>query len=207
MKHGQAWLVAGAALALCGCAFAAAKQVVTRTNVGTRPGGVGYGTPLKPAPGDELACFSAGCFWGVENTFRHVPGVVATAVGYTGGHTNNPTYPQVCTHTTGHAESVLIEFDPKKVTYADLLKVFWSSHDPTTLNRQGPDFGSNYRSAIWCFTPDQVQEARQSLNRAQWNFANKIVTEINPAQPFYLAEEYHQQYDEKNGTLSCPMGG
>jgi peptide-methionine (S)-S-oxide reductase len=132
--------------------------------------------------------------------------VVATAVGYTGGTVPYPSYEQVCTHTTGHAETVLVEFDPSKITYKKLLSVFWENHDPTTLNRQGPDFGDSYRSAIWCFGAEQLKEAKESMEEAQSKLHNKIVTEINRSEPFYLAEDYHQQYDEKHGTHFCPIG-
>ena len=128
--------------------------------VGTDPGEVGAGTPLTPRKGDQLAAFAGGCFWGTEDVFRHVPGVVATAVGYTGGHTIYPTYEDVSSHTTGHAESVLVEFNPREISYKELLNVFFKNHDPTTLDRQGPDVGSNYRSAIFTFNPQQAEEAR-----------------------------------------------
>jgi peptide-methionine (S)-S-oxide reductase len=128
---------------------------VSAARVGTDPGHVGQGTSLVASEGHELAAFAEGCFWGSEDTFRHVPGVVATAVGYTGGHTANPSYDDVSSHTTGHAETVLVEFDPSKVTYAELLHTFWESHDPTTYNRQGPDVGSQYRSAIFTFSDAQ----------------------------------------------------
>ena len=172
---------------------------------GTDPGHAGAGTPLVPAAGDELAAFAEGCFWGSEDTFRHVDGVVATAVGYTGGHTTQPTYEDVCTHTTGHAETVLVEFDPKRVTYARLLEVFWGSHDPTTPNRQGPDVGDNYRSAIFTFSPEQEAAARESLANAQARFKAAITTRIAPIGPFWKAEDYHQQYDERTGRHSCPL--
>lgn len=173
--------------------------------VGTSPGGVGAGTPLVPAAGHELAAFAEGCFWGSENTFRHVAGVTATAVGYTGGHTDLPTYEAVSSHTTGHAETVLVEFDPKLVSYRELLRVFWESHDPTTKDRQGPDVGSNYRSAIFTFSPDQEQSARASEADEQKRHGRPITTEIHAIGRFYKAEEYHQQYDEKSGTESCPL--
>ncbi|HEY4012889.1 MAG TPA: peptide-methionine (S)-S-oxide reductase MsrA [Polyangiaceae bacterium] len=173
--------------------------------VGTDPGHVGAGTPLVPASGDQLAAFAEGCFWGSEDTFRHVPGVVATAVGFTGGRTTNPTYEDVCTHTTGHAETVLVEFDPKKVTYAGLLRTFWDSHDPTTPNRQGPDIGDQYRSAIFTFSAEQAEQARASLAREQTQYKDKITTEIAPMGRFWKAEGYHQQYDEKTGRHSCPI--
>lgn len=173
--------------------------------IGADPGHVGDGTPLAPREGNELAAFSAGCFWGVEDTFRHVPGVVATAVGYTGGHTDRPTYESVCTHTTGHAESVVVEYDPKRVSYDTLLTVFFQNHDPTTRNRQGPDVGDQYRSAIWTFSPAQEAAAHAAEQREQSSYKKPIVTEIRPIGRFWKAEEYHQQYDEKTGTHSCPV--
>src|SRR3954447_19879812 len=135
--------------------------------VGTDPGRAGDGTPLVPSGAHQLAAFAEGCFWGSEDTFRHVPGVVATAVGYTGGHTARPSYEDVCSHTTGHAEAVLVEFDPAKVTYDELLRTFWESHNPTTPNRQGPDVGDQYRSAIFTFGPEQERVARASLAEEQ----------------------------------------
>jgi peptide-methionine (S)-S-oxide reductase len=173
--------------------------------VGTNPGNAGAGTPLVPAAGDELAAFAEGCFWGSEDTFRHVGGVVATAVGYSGGHTTSPTYEDVCTHTTGHAETVLVEFDPKRVTYAQLLRVFWDSHDPTTPNQQGPDIGDQYRSAIFTFSPAEEAAARGSLVAEQPHYKDKITTEIQPIGRFWKAEGYHQQYDEHTGRHSCPI--
>lgn len=178
---------------------------VARRPVGTDPGGVGRGTPLAPRSGSALAAFAGGCFWGVEDTFRQVPGVVATAVGYTGGHTKDPTYEEVSSHTTGHAETVLVEFDPSKVTYAQLLEVFFQNHDPTTLNRQGPDVGSQYRSAVFTFDPAQAEAARAAAAREEARRGKPVTTEIRPVGPFYKAEEYHQQYDEKTGTHSCPL--
>jgi peptide-methionine (S)-S-oxide reductase len=175
------------------------------TKVGTEPGHVGAGTPLTPAPGHELAAFAEGCFWGSENTFRHVKGVTATAVGYTGGHTDVPTYEDVSSHTTGHAETVLVEFDPTVVTYAELLRVFWESHDPTTKDRQGPDVGSNYRSVIFTFSDAQAAAAHASEAEAQKRLARPITTEIRSIGRFYKAEQYHQQYDEKTGVESCPL--
>ena len=174
-------------------------------SVGANPGGAGAGTSLVPAPGDALAAFAEGCFWGSEDTFRHVAGVVATAVGYSGGHTSNPTYPLVCSHDTGHAETVLVEFDPKKVTYAQLLRVFWDSHDPTTPNQQGPDIGDQYRSAIFTFGPEEEGAARASMTTEQAQYKSKITTEIQPIGRFWRAEGYHQQYDEKSGRHSCPL--
>jgi peptide-methionine (S)-S-oxide reductase len=173
--------------------------------VGTRPGQVGAGTPLKPEAGHALAIFAQGCFWGTEYRFRQVPGVVATAVGYTGGKTTSPTYEEVSGHGTGHAESVLIEFDPAKVSYAQLLKVFWESHDPTSGDRQGPDVGSQYRSAIYTFGPEQQQQALASRDAEQKKLVNRITTEIAPAGPFWTAEPEHQQWDERHGYESCPL--
>jgi peptide-methionine (S)-S-oxide reductase len=184
---------------------APARPATTTAKVGTDPGHVGAGTPLTAAPGHELAAFAEGCFWGSENTFRHVRGVMATAVGYTGGHTDLPTYEDVSSHTTGHAETVLVEFDPKVVSYAELLHVFWATHDPTTKDRQGPDIGSNYRSAIFTFSPEQEQAARASASEEQKQHRRPITTEIRAVGRFYKAEEYHQQYDEKNGVESCPL--
>ena len=153
----------------------------------------------------EKATFAAGCFWGVEATFRALPGVKATGVGYIGGQTDNPTYKEVCTDRTGHAEAVEVEFDPAQVKYADLLKVFWENHDPTQLNRQGPDWGTQYRSAIFFHTPEQQSEAqasKQALENAH-RFSKPIVTQIVPAVKFHPAEDYHQQYLEKRGLASC----
>ncbi len=153
----------------------------------------------------EKAYFAAGCFWHVEDAFMHVPGVVATAVGFMGGHMENPTYKEVCTDRTGHAETTEVVYDPSKVTYDQLLDIFWSHHDPTTLNRQGPDSGSQYRSAIFYLNREQEEKARASKESLQKSgkFAKPIVTEIIPAKTFYKAEEYHQQYFEKTGQRSC----
>ncbi|MBI4396520.1 MAG: peptide-methionine (S)-S-oxide reductase MsrA [Elusimicrobia bacterium] len=151
------------------------------------------------------AVFAAGCFWGVEAAFGQVPGVVSTRVGYTGGTLKNPTYEQVCSGTTGHAEAVEVEFDPGKVSYDKLLEVFWKIHDPTTLNRQGPDVGDQYRSAVFFHGPEQEKEAlasRDKLANAR-RFSRDIVTRIEPAAAFYPAEEYHQQYYKKNGGAAC----
>lgn len=153
----------------------------------------------------KKATFGAGCFWGVEAAFRQVPGVVDAAVGYLGGSLDNPTYRDVCSGRTGHAEVVEVDYDPEKVTYDGLLDVFWANHDPTTLDRQGPDVGTQYRSAI--FTHDAEQEALAAASRdradASGRFRRPIVTEITPANPFYRAEEYHQRYLEKQGRASC----
>lgn len=172
--------------------------------VGGDPGHVGRGTALAPREGNALAAFAAGCFWGVEDTFRQVPGVVATAVGYTGGRTDDPTYETVCSHTTAHAETVLIEFDPKRVSYDTLLNVFFKNHDPTQLNRQGPDHGDQYRSAIFTFSPEQETAARAAKAREDAARNKQVVTVISPIARFWKAEDYHQQYDEKTGTHSCP---
>jgi peptide-methionine (S)-S-oxide reductase len=181
------------------------KFVTKRTDVGTDPGHAGRGTPLTPGAGHALAAFAEGCFWGSENTFRHVDGVVATAVGYAGGHTPDPDYEKVCTHTTGYAETVLVEYDPQRVSYAQLLHAFWDTHDPTTLNRQGPDFGDQYRSEVFTFTPEQATEAHASMQEEQKKYGSPITTLIQPMPAFYKAEDYHQQYDEKTGRESCPL--
>jgi peptide-methionine (S)-S-oxide reductase len=145
----------------------------------------------------EKATFAAGCFWGVEETFRRVRGVISTQVGYTGGSYANPTYSDVCSGMTGHAEAIEIEFDPSQVSYEELMDVFWENHDPTTLNRQGPDLGTQYRSAIFYHTPEQEAAARASKEKLQGRVSRPIVTEIIAASEFYRAEEYHQQYFEK----------
>lgn len=147
----------------------------------------------------EKAIFAAGCFWGVEAAFHQVPGVLDAVSGYTGGTTQNPSYREVCSGRTGHAEAVEVTYDPQKVSYEQLLSVFWRIHDPTTLNRQGPDVGSQYRSAIFVEGDAQRDQAKQSLNREQQNYSAPIVTQIQDAGPFYRAEEYHQRYFEKNG--------
>jgi peptide-methionine (S)-S-oxide reductase len=185
--------------------LSAQEHKVVPLNVGTNPGGVGHGTPLHPQPGNALAIFSQGCFWGVEYRFRQVPGVVATAVGYTGGQTPNPTYETVSSHGTGHAESVLVEFDPKKVSYQQLLALFWASHDSTSGDRQGPDRGSQYRSAIFTFSDEQLAQALASRDLEQKQLLAPITTEVKPAGPFYVAEPEHQQWDERHGYESCPL--
>jgi peptide-methionine (S)-S-oxide reductase len=174
---------------------------------GTDPGRVGAGTPLSPREGNELAAFAQGCFWGSEDTYRQVPGVVATAVGYSGGHTDNPTYESVCSHGTGHAEAVLVEFDPKKISYEKLLEVFFATHDPTTKDRQGPDVGDQYRSAVFTFSAAQQASARAAAARAGADLGKPVTTEIRPVGRFWKAEDYHQQYDEKAGRRSCPLPG
>jgi peptide-methionine (S)-S-oxide reductase len=156
---------------------------------------------------NEKATFAAGCFWGVEAAFRQVPGVVDAAVGYTGGRLDNPTYEDVCTDRTGHAEAVDVEFDPARVSYDKLLDVFWENHDPTTLNRQGPDVGTQYRSAIFFHSPEQEKAARESKARQEANgrYRRPIVTEIAPAPKFWRAEDYHQRYLEKRGLAHCKI--
>ena len=151
------------------------------------------------------ATFAAGCFWGVEATFRQIPGVISTRVGYTGGNFANPSYKDVCTDRTGHAEAVEVEYDPAKVSYEELLNVFWENHDPTQLNRQGPDWGSQYRSAIFFHSPEQEQAAIASKHALENERRSNrpIVTRIVPAVTFYEAEDYHQQYLEKRGLASC----
>jgi len=153
----------------------------------------------------EKAVFAAGCFWGVEETFRTVNGVISTRVGYTGGTKVNPTYEDVCGHDTGHAEAVEVTFDPEKVSYRELLNIFWDIHDPTTKNRQGPDVGSQYRSAIFHTTPEQERDAKDALKEIEKAgvYGRPIVTEIVPAAEFYEAEDYHQKYLMKRGRKYC----
>ena len=155
----------------------------------------------------QKATFGAGCFWGVEATFRQMAGVTSTAVGYEGGTFDNPSYKDVCRGNTGHAEVVQVEYDPSQVSYEELLEVFWSNHNPTTLNRQGPDIGTQYRSAIFVHDAEQESAARTSKEKLQnsGRFQRPIVTEIVPATTFYRAEEYHQQYLEKRGLASCHL--
>jgi len=151
------------------------------------------------------ATFAAGCFWGVEEAFRELPGVISTTVGYTGGKTKNPSYQQVCVGDTGHAEAVDVEYDPEKISYLELLATFWKSHNPTTMNRQGPDVGTQYRSAIFFHDAAQEKDARDSkaILEKEGVFKRPIVTEITPASEFYRAEDYHQQYFQKRGIKSC----
>jgi peptide-methionine (S)-S-oxide reductase len=182
-----------------------AGEPIGNPALGKRPGNVGHGTPLTPSGKNALAIFAQGCFWGVEERFRRVPGVVATAVGYTGGDEPHPTYETVSAHRTGHAEAVLVEFDPAQVSYERLLAVFWETHDPTSGDRQGPDRGRQYRSAIFTFGPEQLRAALASRAEEQRHLARPITTEIASAGPFWIAEEYHQQWDEKHGARSCPV--
>jgi len=189
-----AWLsVCAAAVFIGGCWGRADAQ----SSLGAR--GLGGGRM-------EKATFAGGCFWGVEATFRKVKGVTATQVGYTGGSHENPTYEDVCGGKTGHAEAVELEYDADVVTYEELLAVFWKCHDPTTLNRQGPDVGSQYRSAIFYHTSEQEAEAKASKEgqQASGRYARPIVTEIVPATTFYRAEEYHQRYHEKTQRCGVP---
>lgn len=153
----------------------------------------------------ETATFGAGCFWGVEAAFRRVPGVLEAVSGYSGGHTRNPSYRDVCTDTTGHAEVVQVTFDPGQVSYDQLLDVFWKIHDPSQVNRQGPDFGTQYRTAIFFHSPEQEAAAKKSKQAldASRRFRHPIATEITPAGSFWRAEEYHQRYLEKRGATSC----
>lgn len=202
-------------LALAGVAFALAAAVIATSHAsaggvgnpacGKAPGHAGHGTPLLATGKNELAVFAQGCFWGVEERLRKVPGVVATAVGYAGGHKENPSYEDVCDDSTGHAEAVLVEFDPARVTYAKLLAFFWETHDPTSGNAQGPDHGTQYRSAIFTFGEGQQKQALASREQAQPGLPDKITTEIAPAGKFWIAEAYHQQWDERHGALSCPL--
>jgi peptide-methionine (S)-S-oxide reductase len=151
------------------------------------------------------ATFGAGCFWGVEAAFRELPGVTGTTVGYAGGTLDNPSYEDVCTGTTGHAEVLEVEFDPERISYDQLLDKFWEVHDPTTLNRQGPDVGHQYRSAIFFHDSEQEAAAIASRDRHRSSFRKPIVTEITPASAFYPAEDYHQQHLEKRGMASCTV--
>ena len=151
----------------------------------------------------KKATFGAGCFWGVEAAFRQLEGVTGTRVGYSGGTLDNPTYEDVCSHTTGHAEVVEVTYDPEQVSYDDLLQVFWKKHDPTQLNRQGWDIGDNYRSVIFFHDDEQRDAALRSKDAEQANWRKPIVTQIEPAQPFWEAEDYHQQYLEKRGRSTC----
>jgi peptide-methionine (S)-S-oxide reductase len=154
------------------------------------------------------ATFGAGCFWGVEAAFRRIDGVIDTAVGYAGGNTDNPTYEEVCSHATGHAEVVRVEYESAQVTYETLLDAFWNMHDPTQLNRQGPDIGDQYRSVIFYHTPEQEEKAQVSKRRLEAGGAlsRPVVTLIEPAPTFWRAEEYHQRYLEKNSDAACNLG-
>ena len=199
-----ALLATGAVIARLPVPPGALEPPIGNPSVGKRPGNVGRGTPLATSGGGELAIFAAGCFWGVEERLRRVPGVIATAAGYTGGDTPGPTYADVSAGKGGHVEAVLVEFDPAQVTYAQLLELFWRTHDPTSGDRQGPDHGRQYRSAIFALGEDQRAAALASREKEQALLADPITTTIALAGPFWLAEEEHQQYDERHGTRSCP---
>ena len=154
---------------------------------------------------EQKATFAAGCFWGIEYKFSQLTGVLSATSGYTGGHKEDPGYKEVCADTTGHAEAVLVTFDSAIISYEQLLQAFWGMHDPTQLNKQGPDVGSQYRSAIFYHNEEQYKQALQSLESAQANFSQPIVTEIKSAEKFWEAEEYHQKYIEKQGGGSCAI--
>lgn len=162
---------------------------------------------MKEETKTEKAIFAAGCFWGVEEAFRTTPGVVSTRVGYTGGHTEKPSYENVCSGDTGHAEAVEVTFDPGKISYKELLLKFWNLHDPTQFNRQGPDVGAQYRSAVFCLNDEQKDAAEESKAalEASGKYDKEIVTEITPASDFFEAEEYHQQYAQKNPGTTCAI--
>jgi len=195
--------IATCCVALCGCSEE--KQVHNMSD--SEKSNSTHGAAQKPAESGkyEKATVAAGCFWGVEAAFRKVDGVIFAQVGYTGGHTENPTYEDVCADKTGHAEAVEVTYDPVQVSYEQLLDVFWRIHDPTTLNRQGPDVGTQYRSAVFYHNKQQESAARASKQQLgqSGRFNKPIVTEIIPAAKFYRAEEYHQQYLEKRGQTSC----
>ncbi|KAI4330810.1 hypothetical protein MLD38_029059 [Melastoma candidum] len=183
-------------------------NILKRLGFGTRPDPSSFDSTIPqspdddvPAPGQVFSQFGAGCFWGVELTFQRVPGVTKTEVGYSQGLLHNPTYEDVCTGTTNHNEVVRVQYDPKECSYQSLLDVFWSRHDPTTLNRQGNDVGTQYRSGIYYYSLEQEKEAKESLEKQQRLLNRKIVTEILPAKKFYRAEEYHQQYLAKGGRF------
>jgi peptide-methionine (S)-S-oxide reductase len=187
------------------------RPLVARHGRVTAPTSAPATQPGKKSAGDkgkvmtQKAMFGAGCFWGVEEAFRQVPGVIETTVGYSGGTTKNPTYKDVCTDRTGHVEVVLVEYDPAQVGYDKLLEVFWKAHNPTQVNRQGPDVGSQYRSVIFVYSPEQEAAAKASKEKlaASGKFKQPIATAIEPAREFYKAEEYHQKYLFKRGLGSC----
>jgi peptide-methionine (S)-S-oxide reductase len=189
---------------------AASQKKDIRMQKGNMPGGVTlYGTQnvVPLTKGREIATFAAGCFWGIEDYFRQVEGVTATAVGFTGGTVKNPTYKQVCYTPTGHAEAVRVEFDPKVVSYEKLLEVFWKVHDPCQVGGQGPDMGDQYRSSIFYHNDAQKAIATKSLAAEQSVRPKPITTKIVPEATFWMAEEYHQQYCLKNGIAACPIPG
>ena len=203
--------LAGVALAIAAASVAPARRgnggdvMIGNPTCGKNPGNAGHGMPLVATGKNQLAIFAQGCFWGVEERLRKVPGVIATAVGYAGGQAANPSYEEVSRGSTGHAEAVLVEFDPAKVSYPQLLHFFWETHDPTSGNAQGPDRGTQYRSAIFTFGAEQQKEAAASREEAQKGLRDPITTQIAPAGPFWIAEAYHQQWDERHGSLSCPL--
>lgn len=210
------WLVVGASASiLVGCKVDVISKLSSGSGASTPVVATGAKTAngfflvagLTKAPAKtEVARFAAGCFWGVEDYFRHEPGVVATAVGFSGGHVNDPSYRRVCQGDTGHAETVEVEFDPTKTSYRKLVQLYYEIHDPTELNAQGPDTGEQYRSVIFYRNEDQHKialETKDSLQRSVDFKSLKIVTEIIPAGPFYFAEDYHQQYVEKGGRAYC----
>jgi peptide-methionine (S)-S-oxide reductase len=218
MRHVRAtWIVGGMAVAIAMVLItwpgylSADRNAPFPSSRAAKPRAAG--APAGPGASDnsmkgrfmKKATFGAGCFWGVEATFRRIPGVVDTAVGYAGGHIENPTYKEVCTDRTGHAEVVEVEYDESRVPYDKLLDVFWSSHDPTQVNRQGPDYGTQYRTVIFYHDDEQKAQAEDSKRRleASGRFPRPIATQIVPAGPFYRAEEYHQRYLEKRGLENC----
>jgi peptide-methionine (S)-S-oxide reductase len=191
------WLVAGmAGLTTCACSY------LTDDSEATAVPEIGGGAMKL-----ERAMFGAGCFWGVEAAFRKVQGVKETAVGYSGGHTANPSYEEVCSGTTGHTEVVQVLFDPGEISYEELLDIFWECHDPTEVNRQGPDVGWQYRSVIFYYTPEQkaAAQASKAQRDASGAYRRPVATAIEPAKAFYRAEDYHQQYLEKRGRSAWPM--
>ena len=216
MLKGLIAFIAAGAAAFCYLTLGAQHQTTTnqenkpdvRGTKGTMPGGVTLfdsNTTLPIPEGREIATFAAGCFWGVEDYFRQVEGVTATAVGYSGGHVKNPTYRQVCYTPTGHAEAVRVEFDPKIVSYDKLLEVFWKIHDPCQVGGQGPDRGDQYRSAVFYHSDAQKKTAEASKAALQKTLDEAITTQIVPEAQFWMAEEYHQQYCFKNGIAACPI--
>ncbi len=184
-----------------------AAPVVSKVKVGVDPGNVSKTDDVDAAAksrGHQLATYGGGCFWGMEQTFRKIKGVVATAVGYTGGTLANPTYTDVCTHTTGHVESVLVEFDPKVISFEKLTKAYFAYIDPTLFNGQGPDMGTNYRTVVFYHSAEQAKQAEAIKKAEQKTTKEPVVVAIEPAKKFWLAEDYHQQYDEKRGVETCP---
>lgn len=206
-------LVFGTLLAASiGIAFATfgtqTKKMDTRASVGTQPGGVTLFASTKTVPlheGLEVATFAAGCFWGVEDAFRQLDGVKATAVGYSGGKTKNPTYKEVCYTDTGHAEAIRIEFDPKKLSYKELVEFFFDIHNPAQVGGQGPDWGDQYRSVVFTHNEAQMKIAKTVRDATAVSLKKTVVTQIVPEATFYMAEDYHQQYNMKNGSAACPI--